>query len=181
MRAFLELGLGGVMASHKRTPLDGYADAVFFGRPALPAAWREHAAPLLEDWTREHPGSRPWAWWRYDAPAPRACLDAAGYVDRGARPGDGGWIWKQEFGLPPHPQSRPPGGAPARMVFESQAEFLRRCALLVPGELARLSAADFKPEVVMIPELAPPVHLGSRRPLPAPALASTNGAHRTPR
>jgi hypothetical protein len=28
---------------------------------ALPATWREHQAELLDDWIREHPGTRPWA------------------------------------------------------------------------------------------------------------------------
>lgn len=40
----------------------------FDGDDSRRHAWREHAAelaPLVD------PGSRPWAWWKYDAPEPR--------------------------------------------------------------------------------------------------------------
>jgi hypothetical protein len=30
--------------------------------------WREHRAELLPEFIAEHPGQRPWAWWRFDAP-----------------------------------------------------------------------------------------------------------------
>lgn len=30
--------------------------------------WAEHRERLLKAWIRERPGSRPWAWWEFDAP-----------------------------------------------------------------------------------------------------------------
>lgn len=34
-------------------------------------AWRELRDELLPQWIKDHPGSRPWAWWKIDAPGPR--------------------------------------------------------------------------------------------------------------
>ncbi len=31
--------------------------------------WEAHCMQLLADWVLENPGTRPWAWWRWDAPA----------------------------------------------------------------------------------------------------------------
>jgi hypothetical protein len=52
----------------------------FCWNPALggclcnPSVWRplwEDLRPgLLRVWTKKHPGTRPWAWWRADAPEP---------------------------------------------------------------------------------------------------------------
>ena len=33
--------------------------------------WREFGAMITERHIRKHPGSRPWGWWKYDAPQPR--------------------------------------------------------------------------------------------------------------
>ena len=34
----------------------------------LRRTWSEHRAALLASWVEKHPGTRPQAWWRYDAP-----------------------------------------------------------------------------------------------------------------
>ena len=34
-------------------------------------AWEANEGAILEDWIREHPGTRPFAWWRWSAPEPR--------------------------------------------------------------------------------------------------------------
>ena len=31
------------------------------------AEWGKHKKWILKDFTQQHPGKRPWAWWRYDA------------------------------------------------------------------------------------------------------------------
>ena len=36
----------------------------FIGR----SDWEEHRAEVLEYWIKNHPGSRPSHWWRWDAP-----------------------------------------------------------------------------------------------------------------
>lgn len=33
--------------------------------------WNGHRNVVLAWWTRQHPGSRPSLWWRFDAPQPR--------------------------------------------------------------------------------------------------------------
>jgi hypothetical protein len=33
--------------------------------------WNAHRAVVLAWWVREHPGTRPSLWWRFEAPAPR--------------------------------------------------------------------------------------------------------------
>ena len=46
-------------------------------------AWDEIGPVLLVDWVGTSPGSRPWAWWRLDAPEPRrADENQAAYLDR---------------------------------------------------------------------------------------------------
>ena len=43
-------------------------------------AWLSHAAQLMP---LVHPGSRPWAWWQYEAPEPpRPAESETGYLDR---------------------------------------------------------------------------------------------------
>src|SRR5262245_14339766 len=36
--------------------------------------WDENKEEILEDWIAAHPGTRPWGWWRFDAPEPRRCV-----------------------------------------------------------------------------------------------------------
>jgi hypothetical protein len=48
--------------------------AGFFGPAFLPdeavAAWEIHRDALLDEHIERFPGSRPWAWWTFDAPDP---------------------------------------------------------------------------------------------------------------
>src|SRR5688500_18886096 len=45
-------------------PPDHYDDDVREG-------WAIYGAIVMRDWIREEPGTRPWAWWEFDAPEPR--------------------------------------------------------------------------------------------------------------
>jgi hypothetical protein len=56
LEQYLELLLG---------PTEGAS--AFADDAARQAAWREHAPELL---VLVSPGSRPWAWWQYEAPEP---------------------------------------------------------------------------------------------------------------
>ena len=154
------------------------------------AAWNELRDEILAEWIVESPGTRPSAWWKYDAPRqpvgtfpgwyydgklpqPRLRLGGVGteghevlnivphyafgiptkFVDR----------WEQSYyngrsrdihgkpigteyeeghfaGVAPDPNDPP--------TFESEAAYLRRLDLLLPGELERLTEADFEPELV---------------------------------
>jgi hypothetical protein len=91
----------------------------------LHGLWDAHKASLLPRWVQRYPGTRPSCWWRWDAP--REPL--------GTRPG-----WHDD-GTLPEPRRRQ----------ESQASYLKRHGLLLPGEARRLKAADFEPETLVLP------------------------------
>jgi hypothetical protein len=42
--------------------------------------WRSISERFLKKWGKEHPGSRPWAWWRYDAPELRQRVGGKGNI-----------------------------------------------------------------------------------------------------
>lgn len=54
--------LGTAFGDDKRKPCD---------RDAMRAAWESLRDELLPQWIAEKPGSRPWAWWIFDAPERR--------------------------------------------------------------------------------------------------------------
>jgi hypothetical protein len=112
---------------------------------------------IVEEWIADHPGTRPTCWWKFEAPGPRVRCGGIGtpsherlanvlWLHLGV-PRD--WIndgilatyvrLGSDLGVPAIDPCNPP-------VFESQATFLDRHGLLLPGERRRLSAADFKPE-----------------------------------
>ena len=71
------------------------------------------------------PGTRPWVWWRFDAPEPRwRKVKATGEL------------------LPETGLVEVPG---VYWLLESEAHYLRRLDLLRPGERQHLSDADFEP------------------------------------
>jgi hypothetical protein len=37
----------------------------------LHETWEREKDELVREWAREHPGTRPFMWWKFDAPAPR--------------------------------------------------------------------------------------------------------------
>ena len=175
LRVYLEVGLGGLQAIQKASRPAGYEAATYFAHSSdRAAAWQEYGEEITAAWAAEHAGTRPWGWWQFVATEPRACLEGDEFV---WKPPLGDWVWKKDFGLPGRPQVRRPGAEPARLLFESQAVYLQRLNLLVPGEAERLTDEDPEPEIVEIPVL-PELELLGARPAPAPALASTNGARR---
>jgi hypothetical protein len=108
-----------------------------------PALWAAHRDELLAEWVRDHPGSRPWGWWRWDAREPRGQLGGQARRINWSEE----W-WRKEFrGLPgifvPDPDHPP--------TFESEAAYLDRLGLLAAEErvrLVRLSDDAFEPEVI---------------------------------
>lgn len=128
--------------------------------------WCTFRDAVICEWIRDRPGSRPSSWWRFDAPLwpedqhgwhgwyfsahlrlPRARLGGRGTAlhDIGAL------VPEFEFGIPStgwgadFDVNDPP-------LFESEASYLRRLNLFVPGEQKRLQKADFEPEPVPIRE-----------------------------
>lgn len=111
---------------------------VLLNQPMMPreawAQWREQA---VAEHVAHHPGCRPALWWRHEAPELRRQV--------GGRPNRPG-VLRLPYGLlapyPPDPSDPP--------RFESQAAYLRRIGLLLPGEARRLKPADYEPETIML-------------------------------
>lgn len=129
-------------------------------RDELLKLWREVEAHVLSDWIPMHPGTRPRLWWRYSAPRiPFGSWEvtAGTYLDgrlpeprlqisgAGAPPWDVGFAHAPWFecGLPQLWEDFDPKDAPR---FESQANYLRRHGLLMPGEEKSLKPEDFESE-----------------------------------
>ena len=138
------------------------------------AAWTEAREEILAEWITDAPGTRPIHWWRFDAPRqpfgkfpgcyfdgklpePRERLGGVGtpsneclaYTPTYAFGIPDPWITRADVecyspdfeGVAIDPKDPP--------RYESQAAYLRRLDLLLPGELKRLTPADFEPELVM--------------------------------
>jgi hypothetical protein len=124
--------------------MDGLGDAP---NSSLRALWANVGATVIEVYASAHPGRRPWAWWRLAAPEMRRRLGG-----RGAPASEVlAYVPTFEHGIPSDwddeecdfDRTDPP-------AFESQATYLRRLGLLLPGEARRLKAADFEPEKVEV-------------------------------
>lgn len=117
------------------------------------SVWAEIRDDELAAWIDEHPGRRPWGWWRFDAPREPLALA----VDR---------IWRDDERTIAHRRRIGGSGTPEPSAlifsfgipecwieidlsdpprFESEATYLQRHRLLTPGERRRLTAEDFKP------------------------------------
>ena len=55
----------------------------------IKSAWADLGSDIMARWIVEHPGTRPWAWWQFDAPEPRkedeteaACLQRRGLLTK---------------------------------------------------------------------------------------------------
>jgi hypothetical protein len=104
-----------------------------------PDLWAAHAEDLIARWAEDHPGRRPWGWWRYAAPGPRRQLAGSG------RPA-------------PEPAWREHGGLPALLdldpddppVFESEPAALRRLDVFTREEARRLTAEAFAPVAMVV-------------------------------
>jgi hypothetical protein len=112
------------------------------------ALWRAHRDELLADWIREHAGSRPWSWWRWEALEPRRVVAHAELL-MPVRSGSTDWQfwWHESLGVPAFQQCRPRGfeGDPA---IESQAAYLDRFGLLADAERDALPPDAWDPEII---------------------------------
>jgi hypothetical protein len=141
------------------------------------ALWRDLGDQLLPAFVQRHPGRRPRCWWDYEAPRqplgtwPGWWLDGKLSQPRERVGGTGDPDFEHlavlphyEYGMPATwlddywsdrlRRDRPgftgrayhPGDPP---TFESQAAYLARHGLFLPGERRRLRKADFEPEAVL--------------------------------
>lgn len=98
--------------------------------------WRQHRAELLAEFVEEHPGRRPWAWWAFDAPGLRRIVGGGPCSAGNAA----GCSWGLPLVLDADPR-RPP-------LVESEAAYLKRLRLLLPGELRRIKASELEAQAL---------------------------------
>lgn len=121
--------------------------------------WERHREALLAAWIRRAPGTRPACWWHFDAPRittpppmygnwilrvaiqPRLRVAGTGVL-LGAHGACTDHAYGIELGDWRHFDPTDPP------KYESESAYLRRFKLFARGEAARLTAADFRPEVL---------------------------------
>ena len=113
-----------------------------------PDLWAEYGDAIVAEWISHSPGSRPWAWWKYTAPEPRRRLGGTGMAVSEKYPGVAP-LWA--YGLPIGWEC----GAP---IFETQAAYLKRLGLLLPGERSPIHEPHPVPDA--------PLHYKMRRSWP---------------
>ena len=154
----------------------------------LRRVWKKLREEILRAWIEEHPGSRPWAWWRFEAPRwgkkfrawfdgtlpePRRRLGGKGtpkfealavvpalpfgipdfwvtdfdvsYYNGNARDIDGNPIGEEYSEGHFKGEAIDPADPP---VFESEASYLRRHKLFLPGEEERIPPETWEPEAI---------------------------------
>lgn len=110
---------------------------------AMRRAWKELRNELLPDWIAGHPGTRPYAWWRFDAPEPRQRIDGKPHpfddphrdfeVDRLApSPDSRARYYELGFGIPRLRLGSIPDELNAE--YESPPAYLNRLGLLPDDE-----------------------------------------------
>jgi hypothetical protein len=119
-------------------------------REATRLAWDRCKERVLAEFIKEHPGCRPWHWWRFDGPQePRRVMRAdvpceAGFHNKPFNVEDTDFgLWMNWWPL-------------CDVVYESQAAFLKRHNLLAEGEEER---ANFGPELVRYKSYVPFDHV----------------------
>jgi hypothetical protein len=113
------------------------------------ALWAQHRAEVLEYWTAARPGSRPSGWWRWDAPGLRQRVGGVGEPWQVRDTAYGvATIWNigRHQNLWANPPPAPDPSNPP--TCESEATFLDRHGLLLPGERDRLADDDFRPQSI---------------------------------
>jgi hypothetical protein len=124
---------------------------VYLERRDLREVWAEHAEAIVQHHVKRRPGSRPARWWQYDSPEPRRRLGGVGtplhecsaYIAPFEYGVPSAWRVHGDFfrsGVPIDPEDPP--------RYESEAKYLLRLGLLLPGERERLCPRDFWPELV---------------------------------
>jgi hypothetical protein len=125
--------------------------------PTLGDFWLTHGEEITADWAVTRPGTRPSFWWKFSAPR-WATWDAALGEPRAQVGGAGEAVHRRScalrlnllhyaIGVSQEWRGTDPADPP---MVESQAAYLRRHGLFLPGEARRLSAADYVPELVRI-------------------------------
>lgn len=105
--------------------------------------WERVRDAIVAAWIEEHPGTRPWAWWEWDAPTKLVNANPDAAKDRRRKVSGSGEKTAGVYGfghrgfydvIPDDPPQ-----------VESEAGYLLRHGLLEPEEKARLQVADYSP------------------------------------
>lgn len=136
--------------------------------------WNRYVDSIIEEHIIENPGTRPGRWWKYTAPELRNRLGGVGtpamevleiYNPRVRYGIPVDWInaFDVAFYTGPAPTNygnRALPKAPGNFngvaidqndppIFESEAAYLKRLGLFMPGEAKRLTKADFEPDRII--------------------------------
>lgn len=103
---------------HPSTPAHAY--------DAMREAWEDLRDELLPAWIAENPGTRPWAWWKFDAPEPRRRIQRVLTPDEQQR------VRKHSGDAALEQYSRYLKGSP---LNEPERDFLERNGLLTAAEI----------------------------------------------
>ncbi|MFA9477109.1 hypothetical protein ACERK3_02260 [Phycisphaerales bacterium AB-hyl4] len=116
-------------------------------------AWEVLRDDLLPEWIADHPGTRPWAWWRYDAPERRQRVDGPPHpFDNPERIEHIEHIASKPKAAGDYKQAmyRLYYGRPASLcvlddfhaVYETEVEYLSRLDLLTADEVVAIAAME---------------------------------------
>ena len=97
----------------------------------LETAWQIHGEQLLNNYVQQRPGQRPWGWWQFEAKHSRREVNAPLVRGKGLQESKRGGVvllTDRKGGLVPW--------------LESEAEYLSRHHLWLPGERARFNAVE---------------------------------------
>jgi hypothetical protein len=111
--------------------------------------WASRRDEVLGYWVEAHPGTRPSGWWCFEAPCLRQRIRGVGepwQVRDTAYGVPTTWNIGRHQNLWANPPPAPDPSNPP--TCESEATFLDRHGLLLPGERDRLADDDFRPQSI---------------------------------
>ena len=120
--------------------------------------WPISRKKILKSWIAAHPGTRPYAWWCYDAPEVRqrvgVSMTSAGMDSARTSAIMFGipryWVTQQDIGILTRPGFRgKPVDSNDPPLFESQTAYLERHGLLTDAEKATLPGDAYDLEIVV--------------------------------
>lgn len=110
--------------------------AFYTDRDAQRRTWEEHREALLMQWIEAHPGTRPEAWWRFDASEPRRRVAGPEGIERDRLMAEFEERWPGMSTVRCGHQGLPGVQLPED-AYESEAAYLRRHGLITSEEAAR--------------------------------------------
>ncbi len=149
VRSFLQFGFDEWYLDPDVAPAIPPEAGIPFAMDDLRDAWSAIGRELTAQWVETAPGSRPWGWWAFQARERRRCTNGVHPFDNPARQ-----VRVREIAARPDTRASYSDdlhsltfGVPAVLLsgdfeatFESEADYLTRRDLFLPGERERLAA-----------------------------------------